>query len=59
MAKVNPIPENYPRVVPYLAIDGAAAALDFYRDILGATERLRMTAPTARSGTPRSRSVVP
>lgn len=39
MSKVNAIPTHYPRVSPYLAIDGAAAAIDFYRDILGASQR--------------------
>jgi PhnB protein len=39
---VNPIPEGYPRVVPYLHVDGAGAAIDFYTQVLGATERMRM-----------------
>jgi PhnB protein len=39
---VKPIPENYPRVVPYLHVDGGAAAIDFYTSVLGATERGRM-----------------
>jgi len=41
----NPIPDGYPRVTPYLIVDGASAAIDFYRDVLGATERMRMPAP--------------
>ncbi|MFZ6003281.1 MAG: VOC family protein [Actinomycetota bacterium] len=39
MSSVEAIPTNYPRVTPYLSIDGAAAAIDFYRDILGASLR--------------------
>jgi PhnB protein len=39
---VKPIPEDYPRVVPYLHVDGASAAIDFYTEVLGATERMRM-----------------
>ena len=39
MSKVNAIPANYPRVSPYLAIEGAAAAIDFYCDVLGASPR--------------------
>jgi PhnB protein len=39
---VKPIPENYPRVIPYLHVDGAGAAIDFYTKVLGATERGRM-----------------
>ena len=42
MATVDPIPANYPRVTPYLHVDGAAAAIEFYTDVLGATERMRM-----------------
>jgi len=48
MAK--PIPDGYPRVTPYLIIDGASAAIDFYRSVLGATERMRMPAPDGRVG---------
>lgn len=45
MAEVKPIPDGYPRVVPYLCVSGAAAAIDFYTGVLGATERVRMGAP--------------
>lgn len=48
MAK--PIPEDYPRLTPYLIVDGAAAAIDFYRSVLGATERMRMPGPDGRIG---------
>jgi PhnB protein len=48
MAK--PIPEGYPRVTPYLIVDGASAAIDFYREVLGATERMRMPAPDDKVG---------
>jgi len=47
---VNPIPEGYPRVIPYLAISDAAAALDFYQDVLGAKERMRMAGPDGKIG---------
>ena len=50
MAKVKPIPDGYPRVTPYLYIDGAAAAIDFYCSILGGTERMRMPAPDDKVG---------
>ena len=39
---VNPIPAGYPRVSPYLCCRGAAAAIEFYKSVLGATERMRM-----------------
>jgi len=50
MAKVKPIPDGYPRVTPYLTIDGASAAIDFYTDILGAKERMRMGGPDGKVG---------
>lgn len=43
---VSPIPEGYPRVTPYLHVDGASAAIDFYTEVLGATERMRMPGDT-------------
>jgi PhnB protein len=50
MPDVRPIPEGYPRVTPYLHVNGAAAAIDFYKEILGAEERMRMPAPEGRIG---------
>ena len=47
---VEPIPEGYPRVTPYLIVDGANAAIDFYTSVLGATERMRMSAPEDKVG---------
>ena len=47
---VNPIPDGYPRVIPSLVIDGAAQAIDFYREALGATERMRMDGPDGKVG---------
>jgi PhnB protein len=47
---VNPIPEGYPRLTPYLIVDGASDAIDFYTSVLGATERMRMDAPGGRIG---------
>ena len=45
MAAVKAIPDEYPQVTPYLVVDGAAAAIDFYTKVLGATERMRMPGP--------------
>ena len=42
---MNPIPSDYPVISPYLCIKGAAAAIDFYKQAFGATERTRMAAP--------------
>jgi PhnB protein len=50
MADVKPIPDGYPQITPYLHIDGAAAAIDFYRDVFGATERMRMPSPGGKIG---------
>jgi len=47
---VNPIPDGYPRVMPYLIVDGADAAIDFYTSVLGATERMRMNGPDGSIG---------
>jgi len=47
---VKPIPDGYPQVIPYLSVDGAAAAIDFYTKVFGATERMRMGAPGGKIG---------
>jgi PhnB protein len=36
--KVNPIPEGHHTVTPYLIINGAAAAIDFYKRAFGAQD---------------------
>ena len=48
--KVNPIPDGYHSVTPYLAVDDAAAALAFYKGAFGATEVMRMPAPGGKVG---------
>jgi PhnB protein len=50
MPNVDPIPSNYPRVTPYLSIDGADRAIDLYCDIFGATVRGRMGGPDGKVG---------
>jgi len=47
---VKPIPDGYPQVTPYLLVDGAAAAIDFYANVLGTRERMRMGGPDGRVG---------
>ena len=39
---VKPIPEGYHSVTPYITVDDAAKALDFYKAAFGATEIVRM-----------------
>ena len=51
MADVQPIPDHYPRVTPYLHVDGAAEAIDFYTKVLGASQRGdRMVGPDGKVG---------
>jgi PhnB protein len=50
MAKVKPIPDEYPRVIPYLCVDDGNAAIDFYSSVLGAKERMRMGGPDGKVG---------
>ena len=50
MTDVKPIPDGYPQVIPYLSIDGASAAIDFYTSVFGATERMRMPGPDGKIG---------
>jgi PhnB protein len=47
---VNPVPDGYPVVTPYLCVNGAADAIDFYKDIFGAQERMRMPQPDGTIG---------
>jgi PhnB protein len=44
------VPAGYQHVTPYLCVDGAAAAIDLYRDLFGAAERMRMDGPDGRVG---------
>ena len=50
MADVKPIPEGYPQVTPYLHVDGADAAIEFYSKVLGAKERMRLPGPDGKIG---------
>ena len=50
MSKVKPVPQGYHTATPYLIIDGAAKALDFYKKIFGATEKMRMPSPGGKVG---------
>ena len=50
MAHVKSIPDGYPRLSPYLCVDGATRAIEFYTTVLGAKERMRMPAPNGKVG---------
>ena len=45
MAEVKAIPEGYRTVTPFLSVDGASDAIDFYKRAFGAEERNRMPGP--------------
>jgi PhnB protein len=45
---VSPIPDGYASVTPYLIINGAKAAIEFYKTVFGATERLCLPGPDGR-----------
>ena len=47
---VKPIPEGYHSVTPYLIINGAADAIEFYKQAFGATELFRFPAPDGKIG---------
>ncbi|HET9180530.1 MAG TPA: VOC family protein [Candidatus Angelobacter sp.] len=48
--KVKPAPDGYHSVTPYLIVKGAAAAIDYYKDIFGAHELLRIPHDDGRIG---------
>ena len=50
MPNVKPIPEGYPQVTPYLCVEGASRAIEWYSTVFGARERMRMGAPDGKVG---------
>jgi PhnB protein len=50
VSAAKPIPDGYPQVIPYLCVDGASAAIEFYVKVFGATERMRMPGPDGKVG---------
>lgn len=48
MTAVQPMPDGYPQVIPYLRDDGASAAINV--QVVRAKERMRMPAPGGRIG---------
>jgi PhnB protein len=47
---VKPVPEGYNTLSPYLAVDDASEAIEYYKKAFGATERVRMNAPDGKVG---------
>ncbi len=50
MSPVKAIPDGYHSIQPYLHVQGAAEALEFYKKAFSATERMRMTQDDGRIG---------
>ena len=45
---VQAIPERYKAATPYLAVNGAARAIEFYKQAFGAVETMRFAGPDGR-----------
>lgn len=45
---VKAIPDGYPVLTPYLVVQGAEKALEFYTHVFGGKERLRMQTPDGK-----------
>jgi len=47
---VKPIPDGFHAITPYLIIKGAAKAIDYYKQVFGAIEIMRMPDPSGKVG---------
>ncbi|HKV03842.1 MAG TPA: VOC family protein [Candidatus Acidoferrales bacterium] len=47
-SKVKAVPEGYHTATPYLALQDTARAIDFYKQVFGAKELMRMNAPDGK-----------
>jgi len=47
-AKTKPIPNGYHSITPYLTVDNAKQAIDFYTRAFGAKETMRMDGPPGK-----------
>ena len=50
MPDVQPIPDGYTAITPYLIVEGAAGFIDFLASAFGAVERLRVPMPQGGIG---------
>jgi PhnB protein len=48
MMAVKPVPDGYHTATPYLVVQNAANAIEFYKKAFGATELMRMPGPGGR-----------
>ena len=49
-SRVKPVTEERQSVTPYLTIRNAGAAVEFYKEVFGATEKMRMAEPDGKVG---------
>jgi len=49
-SSVQPIPKGYHSITPYLVVNDAARAIDFYKRAFGAQEKMRMDGPGGKIG---------
>jgi PhnB protein len=47
---INPIPDGYKAVTPYLIVRNASEAIAFYTTVFGAVEQFRLDGPDGRIG---------
>ncbi len=47
---VKPIPDGYAALTPYLIVNGAARAIEFYHQVFGAIEVFRLADPAGKVG---------
>jgi PhnB protein len=47
---VKPVPDGYRSITPYLIVNNADAAIDFYKRAFGASETMRIAAPDGKIG---------
>ena len=50
MSEVHYIPQGYNSITPYLVIRGAAEAIEYYKNVFGATVVVRMDGPNGTVG---------
>lgn len=48
--QIEPVPEGFRTLTPYLCFANAAAAIEFYRNAFGATELMRLAEPSGKIG---------
>ena len=46
----KPVPAGYHTATPYMIVNGAAKAIEFYKNAFGATELMRIAQPNGKIG---------